>query len=1332
MATLENLLSQQMIERLGWTLIHFVWQAAAVALLLATLLRFLHKRSADARYIVSCLALSLIVALPLVTMLLVEASGPTAEEGPSSAPLPAAVATPVEVIELPLEPLDVQPSTMAAPVIRTPWTQRAAMAMELALPYVVLGWLLGVFGLAAWHLGGWAQLHRMKRRMIREAAAPLRAQLVALSERLGIHRAVGLLESALVEVPTVVGWIKPVILLPASALTGLDPGQLEAILAHELAHVGRHDYLVNVAQTVVEILGFYHPAVWWVSHRIRDERENCCDDVAVQVCGDSVRYARALTRLEEMRHCGTELAVAASGGSLVARVGRLLGRPTPNNRRFTWLPGLIALILVALIIIPTALVLAAPDQRAPESSVKQKDKKAAKDLAQILLETRIISVSDGKVLDHNSVASLRSILGSHLAESSPDAWHNIAARDFFVAQLADRALPTEIALAAADTLHRGKYVEVIDNTQMVAADGRPARTVLIGQSYHLLPPPPEVWTLIQKLRGVYAGVTLSITPRVIGKNNTTLQIVVEQNESEARVVVGDSEDSDRKAIQNHVVTLGDQCFSFRIPPPGEAQLPGSLFVMVTATIVRTNRDAAADEYSGQAHPRVVVVRKAQALDDAEQQDGDKVQIDFILAKALASATLDQETILLIGNALAAEYPKVTGEISDAASSKDVTLGEILQKYIAQRPLRAATVDTLMNLLQSRGYVEINAAPSVLTRDNVQALIKVGSEVPILPPGSPASAAEYVELGTTVQVTPHLSPLATDRITLEIGVKWTEWAEQAEADSNPAVRTTEVGSTVTTLKDRYFSLLVEPDSAESTPDTDSELMLIMFRADSVDPPAGSQPPSIAQAQQSNSHPRQVLLDVRTVAVEPSDLTALGIQWNSPSPSARGLPGDPWGLNIGYTPDRTITDSLLTGLDELCRQGRAQLISRQRAVALDGKQARVRALTEQWFAVHAPATANQSEPPAELVSVASGTVLSATPRIGDNNEITLYLATEYSRGIPPARSGELPVVTRRTTRNVVTLKDGGSAALAGLANSTREILILVTAQIAPENGQLPQPAETAPVPKPGSNGSRVPLVRVLAETEDSNASSEDEETQIKVQLVVIDVSADQSLTPETAARLSGLWDKMYVERKTEQEGRASLPSVEELQISPRELLERCTENAQGDSDALEILIDLLVSLEYVRVEMNPTIEVINGQSAKIESKQHVPAQQVTMPAGGVGEEPIPRTQKYYDIIDLIEITPHVDDVGRIALDVTAQVMDVVLSDGADEVTGTTKHSIDTRAVLDMDKTLVLRLESTTESEAQDNPVPYLLIRPRVIPPEREEPSTAVQDEKESSSS
>jgi beta-lactamase regulating signal transducer with metallopeptidase domain len=378
----ENILSQEIVQKLGWTLLHFVWQAAAMALLLAILLKVLRKSTANRRYIIACAALGLIVLLPIVTMQLVPVSAPRLPAGIEPARPPTVLATgqigersPAKMIEFEEqgEPESLGPASIAL------WKQRAAELLEPALPYIVSGWLLGVFGLSVWHLGGWAQLQRLRKKMVKRVGVSLDSKLNQLAERLGVQRAVELVESALVQIPTVVGWLRPVILLPASALTGLSSEQLEAILAHELAHIRRHDYLVNMLQTVVEIFGFYHPAVWWVSHKIRVERENCCDDLAVSISGDRIRYARALTSMEEIRAGRNELAVAATGGNLFGRIRRLVGKDANDGSRASWIPSVITILLIAIVAIPTTVALTAKSdslQAEPGTDVLLEDKKA--------------------------------------------------------------------------------------------------------------------------------------------------------------------------------------------------------------------------------------------------------------------------------------------------------------------------------------------------------------------------------------------------------------------------------------------------------------------------------------------------------------------------------------------------------------------------------------------------------------------------------------------------------------------------------------------------------------------------------------------------------------------------------------------------------------------------------------------------------------------------------------------------------------------------------------------------------------------------------------------
>ncbi len=210
-------------------------------------------------------------------------------------------------------------------------------------------WLAGVAMLTLRLLSGWLWVQRMKSRNARPVHEGLEVMARRLMRRLHIVRAVRFLESTRVDVPTVIGWLTPVVLLPGSVLSGLTPRQIEAILAHELAHIRRHDYLVNLLQTVVETLLFYHPAVWWLSHRIRVERENCCDDLAVSLCGDPVAYAAALAELEGLRSSNRTLALAATGGSLLQRVKRLLGAPSHAGRAPGWLAAGLAVMVLSVL-----------------------------------------------------------------------------------------------------------------------------------------------------------------------------------------------------------------------------------------------------------------------------------------------------------------------------------------------------------------------------------------------------------------------------------------------------------------------------------------------------------------------------------------------------------------------------------------------------------------------------------------------------------------------------------------------------------------------------------------------------------------------------------------------------------------------------------------------------------------------------------------------------------------------------------------------------------------------------------------------------------------------
>ncbi|MBN2180404.1 MAG: HEAT repeat domain-containing protein, partial [Sedimentisphaerales bacterium] len=376
MNSLENILSHQIVQKLGWTLLHFIWQATAAAILLAFLLRIMRRFSASLRYVAACLTLGLIVLLPVVTLQLINVPPQPSIVKIEPEPAPAPIIAPIQTTE---EITIAESIEYAEPVRREParlnyfaaLKQKTADTLEPALQYIVTGWLLGVFALSIWHLGGWTQLQRLRRKLVKQVDTSLKTRLNQLSEKLGVNHAVELLESAIVQIPTVVGWIKPVILLPAGALTGLNTEQLEAILAHELAHIKRFDYLINMLQTVVEILGFYHPAVWWVSHKIREERENCCDDLAVTITGDRVRYAKALTLMEEIRGGKSELAVAATGGNLFSRIRRLVGKDS-SEKSFSWIPAATVVLLLIALAIPTTVALTSNSNEAPDQTAIEK------------------------------------------------------------------------------------------------------------------------------------------------------------------------------------------------------------------------------------------------------------------------------------------------------------------------------------------------------------------------------------------------------------------------------------------------------------------------------------------------------------------------------------------------------------------------------------------------------------------------------------------------------------------------------------------------------------------------------------------------------------------------------------------------------------------------------------------------------------------------------------------------------------------------------------------------------------------------------------------------
>ena len=314
MKLLEMLIANPAAAAMGWTLLHSLWEGAIVAAVLGAVLLIL--RTARSRYLAACAALLVLLALFTLTLLRL------APESAHSFPV--------------RNRIFVAGNNVAEGVSSAYWRPDLAAAA----PWLALLWMAGVLLMFTRYSVSCISVRRFRRRGVCCASNAWQREVERLTARLRISRQVRLLESCLAEAPTVIGHFRPLILMPVGMLAGLSPSQVESILLHELSHIRRYDYLINTLQRCVESLLFYHPVVWWISAVIRREREHCCDDLVVSISGDPHEYARALAALEQSRF--SPAAVAATGGSLVKRIHRLLYPKTSG----AWAPFVAVLILV--------------------------------------------------------------------------------------------------------------------------------------------------------------------------------------------------------------------------------------------------------------------------------------------------------------------------------------------------------------------------------------------------------------------------------------------------------------------------------------------------------------------------------------------------------------------------------------------------------------------------------------------------------------------------------------------------------------------------------------------------------------------------------------------------------------------------------------------------------------------------------------------------------------------------------------------------------------------------------------------------------------------------
>jgi uncharacterized protein (TIGR03435 family) len=345
--TLQTLLIHPAVRSLGWALLHFLWQGALLAVLFFVADTLTRRAQARLRYAIGCLTMLL---MPAVFVATIFRSHPFLAPASSVQDARVLVVPGAEAMRRDSPPRPDHGSV--GPVL--PGRHSPSFEPAAALPgFVVCLWLGGIVALSICTAGGWIRVRRLRWRGVEPVTAAWFETVEGLIARLQVSRPVRLYTSALAEAPMVIGLVRPYILFPVAAITGLSESQLRAVLAHELAHIRRHDYLVNLLQTAVETLLFYHPAVWWISRRVRQEREHCCDDLAVEVCGDVMEYAGALAQLEELRGCISEPALAATGGDLLARIRRLMGQSRERSR--DRIPGPLGVTLAVAVVLGAAL-----------------------------------------------------------------------------------------------------------------------------------------------------------------------------------------------------------------------------------------------------------------------------------------------------------------------------------------------------------------------------------------------------------------------------------------------------------------------------------------------------------------------------------------------------------------------------------------------------------------------------------------------------------------------------------------------------------------------------------------------------------------------------------------------------------------------------------------------------------------------------------------------------------------------------------------------------------------------------------------------------------------
>ena len=349
MKTLYNLFSSEFIEATGWTIVHSLWQATIVAVVLTFLLLLIRRNSSQLKYIISFFAMLIIVGWSGITF------ANAYNYAKEKTVLRDKISSDPSYIKLYLaDKLQIEQNseTAATEVDINFRLLKIRSFFQRNFNLICLFWIIGMIFLIIRMIGGFIYAHRLRTSQLIDIGDDWLKKIEEFAFQLKISRKVQAFFSPLAKVPITLGTIKPVILFPLTAFTGLSVKDVEAILAHELAHILRHDYLFNIIQRIVEILFFYHPAVWIISSQIQSERENSCDDIAIELTGDRLAYVKALAavQINQMEQGQIAMAFASSKGNLLHRIQRLQKKVAMKTN---FIEGLIAagVIVIGLFLV---------------------------------------------------------------------------------------------------------------------------------------------------------------------------------------------------------------------------------------------------------------------------------------------------------------------------------------------------------------------------------------------------------------------------------------------------------------------------------------------------------------------------------------------------------------------------------------------------------------------------------------------------------------------------------------------------------------------------------------------------------------------------------------------------------------------------------------------------------------------------------------------------------------------------------------------------------------------------------------------------------------------